>query len=267
MNKAFYNLTIPFLCLLFCQCSNNELAENNKNGNTNTGKLVINTSNVLPDVEDKYTYPIVPGTDEWAALSSTDEVYRVSQLPDSVLHSISTFGLIRSILDIPALDGFYWASSNSSPVGTVYQILANYNNLAELYKRKDRADALLTYYEVVNIDNLTLQDVVEQRRVAVQLTTLEVLFTKPEILSLFDFEQKQQLVALLLSHYEQVKQLQISIPNETLTTTAWILYDAGYEPLVHYYGSDLKAEWFNVLDNQKEDIIAFANNFIHTSKK
>jgi hypothetical protein len=254
MNKFFYKFTITLFALyLFCQCSNN--AEE---------KEGFASGSFLPAVEDSYVYPVIPGTDAWTNLGAVENVYKVSQLPDNVLKSISTPGLIRSILDIPGLDGFYLASSNSSPVGTFYGIFAHYNSVRELEKRTDSSNTLISFYNAVNMDGLKPLSVGEQITLSVQHTALEILFTKPEILRQFDPEQQKQLIASLLSRYSQIAQSQYEgfIVNGTITAIARILYACKYAPVVQYYGNDAVAEYFTVLADQTNDIIDFANNFI-----
>jgi hypothetical protein len=258
MNK--FTATLFVLCL-FCQCSNNA-EEKNSEERINT---LSASGSFLPVVDDSYVYPVIPGTDAWTNLGTTENVYKVSQLPDNVLNSISTLGLIRSILDIPGLDGFYLASGNSSPIGTCYRIFEHYNSIRELEKRKDSGNKLISFYNAVNIDGLKSLSVGERIPLSVQHTILEVLFTKPEILRQFDLEQKKQLITALLSRYNQITQSRFEgfIANGTMTVIARILYDSKFDPVVQYYGNNAVAEYFEVLTNQMNDIIAFANNFIH----
>jgi hypothetical protein len=245
---------LSILCF-FCQCNNN--------AEENTGTLSASES-FLPVVNDSYVYPVVPGTDAWKNLGSTENVYKVCQLPDNVLKSISTLGLIRSILDIPGLTSFYDASSNSSIVGTFYRIFAHYNSVGELEKRKDSNKALISFYNAVNVDALkSASDEVEQNNLLLQHTALEILFTRPEILQQFDLKQKKQLITSLLSRYNQITQ-QIGLINGhgTITAVARILVNIKYDPIVQYYGDNKIAEGFHVDPNQTDDIIKFANDYI-----
>ncbi|MDR2126332.1 MAG: hypothetical protein LBP63_05850 [Prevotellaceae bacterium] len=261
MNKLFYKFTITLsVVCIFCQCSNNSEEKNIENGIN-----ILSASELfLPIIDDSYIYPVVPGTDAWENLGSIEDIYEVSQLPDRVLKSISTLGLIRSILDIPGLDGFYLASSNSSPIGTLYRIFAHYNSVSELEKRKDSGNALISFYNAVNIDGLNSSSVGERMLLSIQHTALEILFTKPAILQQFDLRQKKQLITSLLARHNQIAQVQYEgfIVNGTITVIAWILYNSKYEPIVQYYGNNAIAEYFDVRTDQTDDIIEFANDFI-----
>jgi hypothetical protein len=255
MNKLFI-ITLFVLCV-FCQCNNNAGEKNSEEG--------ISSGSFFPAVDDRYVYPVIPGTDAWTNLGGTENVYKVSQLPDNVLNSISTLGLIRSILDIPGLAGFYSASSNSSPIGAFYRIFAHYNSICELEKRKDSGNMLISFYHTINMDGLKSLNVGERIHLSVQHTALEVLFTKSAILQQFDLEQKKQLINSLLSRYNQIVQSPFEGfgTNGTVTVIGWILYAGKYDPIVQYYGNNAVAEYFEVFTNQTNDIIEFANNFIH----
>jgi hypothetical protein len=250
MNK--FTVTLFVLCL-FCQCSNN------------AGEEELSVSGLfLPVVDDSYVYPVIPGTDAWTNSGAAENVYKVSQLPDNILESISTLGLIRSILDIPGLADFYLLSSNSSPIGTFYRIFEHYNSVSELEKRKDSGNKLISFYHAVNIDGLKSLNIAEQSRLSLQHTALEVLFTEPEILQQFNLEQKKQLITSLLSRYNQIAHAHYEGfgTNGTVTVIAWILYAGKYSPVVQYYGNNKVAEYFDVFTDQTNDIIEFANNFI-----
>jgi hypothetical protein len=176
-------------------------------------------------------------------------------LPDDVLKNISTFGLIRSILDIPSLYFYFMLSSNSSPIGTGYSIFSHYNAVVELGNRENSGDALLAYYQSVCYDCLKTMDDSEQLEFSIQLMALEVLFTKSEILKQFDLGKKQKLVSLILEKYQQ-KQY-----GGTLEVMIWIMYDDGYPPIVKYFESTgLNKEWAFIF--QINDIIAIAESFI-----
>ena len=53
---------------------------------------------------DAYDFPIKPGTPEWAALKSHEEMLQVCQVPESILQEMSTEGLIETCLNYP----LYW---------------------------------------------------------------------------------------------------------------------------------------------------------------
>jgi hypothetical protein len=61
---------------------------------------------VKPQTSDAYIYPIFPGTPQWANLASYDEMLQAVQIPDPVLKSISTWGLLESCFNYPLYGDF-----------------------------------------------------------------------------------------------------------------------------------------------------------------
>jgi hypothetical protein len=254
MNKFASFFSIVLLAVL-TQCSGNM--------DVNTlGTLVITPGKCLPDAEDKYVYPVVPGMEEWAS-ASPEEKARLSQLPVEKLKSISTVALIQSLLERPLLTLDYWASDNSSPIGTCYAIYSTHNSVSEFENRKDRVEALISYYDAVCFDCLPSLDVNAGEQFSVQLTVLEILFTKEKILRQLNTKQRKQAVARLLDKYKQKLNKETGI-NGSLAAMAWIMYDDNYPPVKTFYGNkDLSKENFEVYEKDMEDIILFTENYIH----
>jgi hypothetical protein len=55
------------------------------------------------DVKDAYEFPIKPGTEEWKQLEPATIRIAALQIPDAVLASISTEGLLETCLHFPYL--------------------------------------------------------------------------------------------------------------------------------------------------------------------
>jgi hypothetical protein len=208
----------------------------------------------LPEAKDKYI-----NMDLIAPYEEKD-----CQLPYDVLKSISTFGLIQHLLDYPLLPLYYLASSNSSPVGTCYRIYPFLNSMQEFDQRDDRSSSLLSYFDLVCFDCFPTLNNYEQLCFVIQLTALEVLFTKQEILQQLDNKQKKQLVALLLQKYKQQIAYKVPLEGVTCAVITWIMYEDKYPPVIKYYdGKTLSKEWFDVLSNEFDNIILFAENYSH----
>ncbi|MDR2495901.1 MAG: hypothetical protein LBD21_02080, partial [Tannerellaceae bacterium] len=92
---------------------------------------------------------------------------------------------------------------------------------------------------------------------------LQALFTREEILGRYDHAAKQEIVALLLLHAEQLDDLGLGRLGEVEVMT-WIMYDDGYEPVVQHFSpaNNLNKEWLLMDTSMREDMIAFAKNYI-----
>lgn len=92
---------------------------------------------------DAYDFPIKPGTPEWAALNSHEEMLRVCQVPESVLQDMSTEGLIETCLNYPLYGDMM--CYNSFQQG-FERVASRFNGLRELLKREDVGTKLLAKY-------------------------------------------------------------------------------------------------------------------------
>ncbi|HPQ22235.1 MAG TPA: hypothetical protein PK147_10310 [Saprospiraceae bacterium] len=98
--------------------------------------------------KDAYDYPIVPGTPEWIALSSGDEMFAVTQVPVKEAKKMSTDGLIQTWMTYP-LNGDIGAT-NDWP-RTMEYFKKRFNPLHELITRRDAGCKLLERYKLFDI--------------------------------------------------------------------------------------------------------------------
>ncbi|GHS88065.1 hypothetical protein FACS1894201_09490 [Bacteroidia bacterium] len=217
----------------------------------------------LPDVADKYIYPIVPGMTEWRSIN----MYEYCQLPDSILHSISTTGLIRSFLDTPYSLHFQSVVSSSTAEVVVFDsIYSKHNSVQELLSRNDAANSLIAYYDAICFDCLNSLDVEVRWNFGAQMTALEFLFAKQEILNQCSSQEKKNIVKLLLDKYE----LYPKEGSRRITAMGLVMYKSDYLPIIQYYDRDennivplLSGAWFSaVFDRQSKDIVTFAKQFV-----
>ncbi|MDR1722542.1 MAG: hypothetical protein LBR84_01215, partial [Tannerella sp.] len=214
-----------FYILLFfslTQCSDTSIGDDIN--------LLKNSTECFPYTTDKYIYPIQFGSEEWMALTD-EEKENYSQLPQEVLTSISTCGLIQSLLDKPALYLDYMASSNTSPVVTAERfVFSHHNSIPEFDKRKDRVEALMSFYELSDCE--CIHDI----GFATQLVVLETLFTRKSINDALNATQKKKIVSLLLDKYGQETSTGFSCIGATTAMTV-IMYRDDYAPIVSYFNN------------------------------
>ena len=232
----------------------------------------------FPEVCDKYVYPIVPGMKEWINLDpSEDPTKKFCQLPDKVLQSISTQGLIDALIHAPMFGTFYYFSS-SSPTYRWYGIYSELNSATELFQRKDAANALLEYYKLACFDCIETLAGKEPWmtghyavHINLRMMGLAFLFTKQEILDKMDHTQKKEAVIALLINYDQCKTPEMSESvNASLYVApiAHIMYADEYDPIVEY-ARDNGGKFQTILNghvnftDQEDVIISFAKKIIN----
>lgn len=153
---------------------------------------------------DVYTYPVVPGTPEWAEIQTGEEMYGVTQLPDSVLQAISTEGLVETILNYPLLLRMTaWPTYQRG----VESIMELFNGFHELSRRSDGSAALLARYERMNPTCYRgLKSETEIGKHTLDYAIFEAILAQEDFLSKLSAEQKDRLLQLALEDYAEKKQ-------------------------------------------------------------
>jgi len=269
-------LIILLLVLTISGCSkNNREPEPEVNWEPCESELIISPPSAgvcFPEVCDKYVYPIVPGMKEWDELRYLD----FCQLPDKVLKSISTHGLIDALIHTPRFGTFYYFSSSSSPTDRWHGIYSELNSATELFQRKDAANALLEYYKLACFD--CIETLVGKEswmaghyavHINLRMMGLAFLFTKQEIVDKMDHAQKKETIAAILMHYGQWPDGITGMidAKHYATPMAYIMYADEYGPIVEYArDNDEMFQWLlwgEYLSDQEDAIISFAKNFIN----
>jgi hypothetical protein len=211
--------------------------------------LIVTQGECLPDVEDRYVYPVIYGTEEWYS-ASMEEREELSQLSGDRIKTLSSYALIRSLLDKPRIWLDYLLSSSLSPVAICDRIIfSSHNSVPEFEKRGDRVQALISYYAVVSLNCYGQTDF------DTQLKVLEVWFIRDAILHAMNDAQRKQAVALLLQKHKKKQ----SYNQATLVAMAWIMYEDRYPPIVEHYKTIklTKEHYFE----KKDNIISFAKKY------
>jgi hypothetical protein len=226
------------------------------------GSLLAPSGACYPGVEDSYTYPVLPGSKEW---QTADDAYTLVQLPDGVLKSISTLGLIDALVRSPLFSGSFLFSS-STPVDTWHRYYERFNSARELFKRDNAGHALIKYYQAVDFDCIESSAGDENFRPGFELERifgLEFLFTRQEILNEIEHRHKQEPVETLLSRFEQYPERQ-----RTLIPVAHVMLGDQYPPMVEYYRDHIElykrsiGSGYVFSTEQSDLIVSLANSFI-----
>lgn len=151
-----------------------------------------------------YSFPIVPGTDEWKSISHTQRVASL-QLPDDTLQSISTERLLETCLyypfniDIFALDDQIYSFN---------RVKEQFNGYAELYQRADFVQKLRDLYASRNVAFVNQIGVDrEQGHYAFDYHIMEFMLT--DAAPLASDTQAAQIAAMLYNKKEQKTQYSV----------------------------------------------------------
>lgn len=130
-----------FMFLLLCACDENinRVTDANTRGVTKVEAIDADTSFSF----DSVTNPAV-----WRTFQTIEEMQAACQVPENILKSMSTDNLIQTCMLYPLYRN-YLAYNNE--LSGIKAIINGFNGFAELQKRENAADRLITYYEEINI--------------------------------------------------------------------------------------------------------------------
>ena len=266
-------LAVIMLSCFLCQCKSNKVDDGEEVDDREavedieiSDDLIITEGSCFPDVVDKYVYPITPRS-EGRETMTLEEQWKACQLPDDVLKSISSLGLIRSLYDMPrSISLLYIGSSNPSGFSQARALPVRFNSVQELLTREDAASSLMTFYAATKLDCIESWSTYSSK-VDCQLATLEYLFSFSEILDQLSREDKKKVVKKFLANYEIFFQVRGSWPPcvRLMAAMIWVMYD----DMLPYFDEKILtlAKWshaginIEVVDSI-DDIIAFAKKFI-----
>lgn len=86
------------------------------------------------NLEEAYTYPVLPGTDEWNAMDSHADQLKACQIPEDILSRLTTRALLETVLDYPLMVDMH---SYSNMEQGFLSVKSQFNGLQELVSRSD----------------------------------------------------------------------------------------------------------------------------------
>ena len=160
-------------------------------------------------VVDKYEFPDISHLNDWQREDIMPLRFKALQIPDNVLATISTVGLLETCLEFPYLLNII--CSNDYQHGFEQGLLAVFNGFRELMDRTDLVDALIIKYnqlqfDVQNVGGLSLLEI---GMFAYRHFVLEMIIAQDAVIKNMNGEQARTLF-LLASERMEIK---ISYPD------------------------------------------------------
>jgi len=262
------------LLIVFCGCANDMTIEKDKIIKEDLEfDLTVYRGACFPEVSDKYVYPIVPGMEEWLEANQViGGTLIFNQLPDTVLKSISTTGLIDALIHAPLFVNSGAFTNLNDLQWFLNEIYPKINSASELFNRKDAGDVLVAFYNYTCFDCIETLIGVEPWVLGVsfyelwllrRIMGLEFLFTKQEILDKIGHEKKKEVVAALLAKYEQRPDY-----INAIYPMVYLMFADEYAPIVKY-SQEHDKEFHFILNGylnssyQVDLIVSYAKSFIN----
>lgn len=191
MNRSYY-LILILLSFLVLNCK-----EKDPDINISECNCFIET------VKDTYKYPIRPGSEEWKAFTSSEQMVEATQIPHSILQPMSTIGVFESCVENPLNIDLY---ISMEPQRFYDSFKETFNVCKELINRNDIATELIKRYSIMcsecganNYSNFSG----EGGNVEYSFASIELLLAQEDILSKVSNEQCYELSQLVLKAYEK----------------------------------------------------------------
>lgn len=187
MNKVYCSLIILVItCTLSCR----------KNNSTDCN------CNFITPAADKYNYPVKPGTPEWNAggtAGGLDSIYKLCQVPQNLLTSMSTIGLIQSLEDNPCLGNVMLRTNLFQGRN---EVLLRLNVSWELNKRNDAAAKIMIYYNQKNpCCAETLNTDLEKGKFSANWVLFDLICTQDSLINQLQLSDKKQFARIIIDKY------------------------------------------------------------------
>jgi hypothetical protein len=183
--------------------------------------LVDLTGGFAQKANDAYNFPVKRGTEQWNALKSYQDKRNACTLPESLLATISTKGLIEIYLDYPLLGDLMVFST---PQEGIRKLQENFNGARELLKRKDVATLLLEKYTSMNPAAAATQMSLEKKgEYSFKIMAIEILLAQESVLVSLDARNRKVLLSLAQEKLDAKKNDQEVYGSLSYSTTGWIM--------------------------------------------
>lgn len=171
-----------------------------------------------------HEFPVRPGTAEWAALRTHDDMVRVTQLPPGVASAMTTEALARTSLDYPLLLD---ALAFNSPQEGFDTVASRFDGLTELLARPDAGPVLLRLYQAFDARVPAKADELAAGDHTYTAWKHEFLLAQPKVLATLSADEQAALLREGLATWDAKR------------ADAWAYGDAGLEPTATLLGRTL----------------------------
>jgi len=166
--------------------------------------ILLNNPIMAREDSDAYDFPIKPGTPEWKALTTHEQMREVLQVPEDILKDMSTKALVQTCLNYP-LYGDIWAC-NSLQEG-FEGVTAGFNGLQELLKRKDAGVELVKRYKEMDIKAFSQRwTLLQKGKHTAEFRHIEILLAQDAILTNLTKDERVLLLAESVQKFQSMLQ-------------------------------------------------------------
>jgi hypothetical protein len=214
-----------------------------------------------------WDYPVKPGTEEWNALSSHDEMLEVCQIPDEILEAMTTEDLVAVCLNYPLQFDFY---AYNNLLEGIRSVAANFNGLMELFEREDNVQYLLEMLEIKNaeIESMTGSNgisILQYGELIVKQALTEMLLSYEAVVANTTYEQQREIASVAMNNLLFKEQMPQLCSMYSIEASAYLLC-ANLKKINGNLSSDLES-FFNTGMLKQNIIDGLKQNYINLSEK
>ncbi|WFE22647.1 hypothetical protein O7621_04680 [Solwaraspora sp. WMMD937] len=158
-----------------------------------TGALVATLTPGTPvsAADRPFIYQLTPGTAQWRALSSHQEMVDAVQMPDKTAAALRTPLLVDAVLAYPLLPDALAFNSVQQGFETV---TARFTGLQELLRRPDAGQELLKRYRTTDVAARSGESLADAGDRALAAWKLETILAQPQVLATLTTAQSTELL-------------------------------------------------------------------------
>lgn len=153
--------------------------------------------NFNPD--DRYDFPVRPGSQEWSVFTTGQQMIDACQVPDVILDQMSTNGLIETCLDYPLLSNMF--AFSSIQLGTKRQ-MENFNGFGKLVQKNDAATLMLARYRLIDASLVSNENDVSIGDFSVNFISFGMALSQLVFIEQLSTLEKKELVHDAMLKYE-----------------------------------------------------------------
>lgn len=149
-------------------------------------------------ISQPYEFPIQPGTDEWRALKTRDEMLQAVQIPEDQLGSMSSPALLETVLQYPLSNDIYAYIFRQQGLDALRR---DFNGINALLSRPDVAPLLFENYQQLDIASVNDFDTSEERGgYTFYVAYVEIMLAQPDMIAQLAAEDRRALLQTTLSN-------------------------------------------------------------------
>jgi len=167
-----------------------------------------------------FTYQVTPGTAQWRAFSSHQEMVDAVQMPDKTATALRTPLLVDAVLAYPLLPDALAFNSVQQGFETV---TARFTGLQELLRRPDAGQELLKRYRTLNLAARHGETLDEAGDRVMTAWKLETVLAQPQVLATLTTAQSEELLHVGLAVHRAKQTDAATYGQASLEPTAVLL--------------------------------------------